>query len=267
MPIHCPVSLGATNQEEFSRIDYHVMRLAFERQNALGRLCDEVIYQNDLAARITSAGLGTIHKELPIIVSHGDFAKPYSIDLVVGAGSIYELKTATSFAPEHVSQLLNYLFLCDATHGKLINFRPPKVQSKFVNTTLTPEERKRFVLHTERWQEDTEAARRLRDCFHDLLQDWGAFLELPLYMEALTHLMGGPDRVLRMAPLVRDGIPLGSQKLHVIAPEAAFRLTAMPGNAENYEHQLRCLLNLTPLHSIQWINMDKHDIHFVTLSK
>src|SRR5205823_154702 len=57
MPITCPISLAPMSQEEFAQVDYRVMRHAFDSQNELSRLCDEVIYHNDLAARLESAGL------------------------------------------------------------------------------------------------------------------------------------------------------------------------------------------------------------------
>ena len=50
MPISSPISIRPINQEEFARIDYQVMRHAFDSQNELGRLCDEVIYQIRLTA-------------------------------------------------------------------------------------------------------------------------------------------------------------------------------------------------------------------------
>src|SRR6266478_2492323 len=111
MPISSPMSIRPINQEEFARLDYQVMRCAFDSQNELGRLCDEVIYQNDLAARLEAAGLAPIRKEVPVTVTHKDFSKTYYLDLVVGDAGIYELKTAACLAPEHDSQLLNYLFL------------------------------------------------------------------------------------------------------------------------------------------------------------
>src|SRR6266576_6056572 len=52
MPITSPICVRPANQEEFAQIDYRVMRHAFDSQNELGRLCDEVIYRNDLAARL-----------------------------------------------------------------------------------------------------------------------------------------------------------------------------------------------------------------------
>ncbi len=65
MPIHPSLALRPITQEQFARLDYQVMRHAFDSQNELGRLCDEVIYQNDLAARLTAAGLGPIRRRFP----------------------------------------------------------------------------------------------------------------------------------------------------------------------------------------------------------
>src|SRR5437867_3303393 len=48
MPIFSPISILPIDQDAFAQIDYHVMCHAFDSQNQLGRLCDEVIYQNDL---------------------------------------------------------------------------------------------------------------------------------------------------------------------------------------------------------------------------
>ena len=64
MPVDSPISLCPISREEFARLDYQIMRLAFDCQNELGRLCDEIIYQNDLAARILEAGLGPVRTEV-----------------------------------------------------------------------------------------------------------------------------------------------------------------------------------------------------------
>src|SRR6266478_3514691 len=129
MPITCPVSMRPIQQAEFAEIDFRVMRLAFDSQNELGRLCDEVIYQNDLAARLSCAELGPIHKEVPLTATYRDFTKTYWLDLVVSDGAIYELKTADALVGEHEAQVLNYLFLRGLNHGKLINFRSAQVES------------------------------------------------------------------------------------------------------------------------------------------
>src|SRR6266498_3397807 len=142
MPISCPVATSKISNEEFAKLDYQIMQLAFDSQNTLGRLCDEVIYQNDLAARIEAMGLGPVRTEVLLTVSHRNFSKVYSMDLVVADSAVYELKTAASLSSEHDAQLLNYLLLWKTSHGKLLNFRSAKVASRFVNNPITAEAQK-----------------------------------------------------------------------------------------------------------------------------
>ncbi len=201
-------------------------------------------------------------------MTHRDFSKTYSLDLVIGNSAIYELKVAAQLASENEAQLLNYLFLEGVGHGKLINFRPAQVQSRFVNTTLTPAGRRQMSVDTSRWEEAGEGSEGLRLALLELLDDWGGFLELPLYREALTHFLGGQDHVVKMVPLRRNGLALGTQRLHLLAPDTAFRITALPeGDAEDHEHHLRALLDHSPLGVIQWLNMVRHRVHLVTLIK
>jgi hypothetical protein len=44
---------------------------AFQSQNQLGRLADEVIYQNDLAGRLQTSGLGLVRREVPVTSAPG----------------------------------------------------------------------------------------------------------------------------------------------------------------------------------------------------
>ena len=267
MPITSPVSLRSIGQAEFAKMDYQVMRHAFDSQNELGRLCDEVIYQNDLALRLDAAGLGPIRKELPLTVTHQSFSKTYFLDLVVGDAAIYELKTVARLSPEHDSQLLNYLFLHDVHHGKLINFRPPQIETRFVNTGLSPGARRQLEINTSRWREAEDGSRLLREVVVGLLEDWGAFLEIPLYLDALVHFLGGEHKVIQSIPFSRDGVTLGGQRLHLAGPDTAFRITALTDDTVAYEQHLRSLLRHTPLRAIQWINMAHHRIDFVTLAR
>ncbi len=255
------------DQEEFAQLDYQVMRHVFDSHNELGRLCDEVIYQHDLAARLQSTALGPMHEEVPVTVTHGDFAKIYSLDLVVANTAIYELKTAVSLAGEHEAQLLNYLLLVGANHGKLVNLRPTKVESRFVNTTLTQQSRRQFEAEIQRWREEDDLSRSLRVRLLNLLQDWGCFLELPLYTEALVHFLGGEQQVVQKVALKSGNVSLGNQRVHLLTPDTAFRLTALAEGAEHYEIQLRLLLKHSALRAIQWINMARHRVDFVTLTK
>jgi GxxExxY protein len=262
-----PICLRPVSQEEFAQIDYRVMRHAFASQNELGRLCDEIIYRNDLAARLEAAGLGPVRMEAPVTAAHWDFAKTYRLDLIVADAAIYELKTETRLAAEHDAQLLNYLFLQGAHHGKLINFRPAQVESRFVNTSLTAEARRELTVDSRRWRPTGPASQALQTTLLELLEDWGGFLELRLYLEALTHFLGGEEKVVRMVGLRRNGVPLGNQRFHLVSEDTAFRLTALTEGAENYEPQLHSLLRLSPLRTLQWINLAGHQVQFVTLSR
>ena len=105
-----------------------VMFHVFASQNELGCLCDEAVYQNDIALRLEAAGLGPVAKEVPVSVSLRDFTKTYCLDLVVQESFISELKTSITLSKEHDSQLLNYLLLLETPHGKLINLRPSAIR-------------------------------------------------------------------------------------------------------------------------------------------
>jgi hypothetical protein len=59
-------------------------------------LCDERVYENDVAARLRALGFTDIHTQVPVTVTHGDFSKTYFLDLVVNqmdslAGQMKEL--------------------------------------------------------------------------------------------------------------------------------------------------------------------------------
>jgi GxxExxY protein len=266
MPISIPVSLNPIDQEGFAQLDYQVMRHAFESQNDLGRLCDEAIYQNDLAARLEAAGL-TAFTEVPVTVAHRDFTKVYSLDLVVANAGIYELKTSAALVGAHETQLLNYLFLCGSRHGKLINFRPATVESKFLNTTLTQTERRQFEIEADRWQEPDHTDRDFRERLLGMLQDWGCRLDFELYTEALVHFAGGQDRVIKRLPLTRGDRSLGRQRFHLLNPETAFRLTALTEGIADFELHLRSLLRLCPLRTIQWVNLARQRVQLVSLNQ
>jgi hypothetical protein len=92
------------------------------------------------------------------------------------------------------------------------------------------------------------------------------FLDFALYTEALTHFLGGEQRVLQPVPLCRNGIALGNQRLRLLNADTAFRVTALADEAEGYEPQLQALLRHSPLRAIQWINLARHRVQYITLS-
>jgi len=224
MLIHCPITIRGMSKEEFGALDYAVMRCAFETQKALGRLCDEQVYRNGFAARLGAAGIGQVQTEVPISVSFRDFNKVYRIDLLLNHAAVYELKAAAALVPKHEAQLLHYLFLLDGERGKLVNFRPAKVESSFVNNPVRKDARWKIDLDDGRWTELGERSVQLRELVIALLLDWGGYLDFALYTEALTHLLGGNERVSRMVPLQLEDTVLGNQRVLLLDEKTAFRV-------------------------------------------
>jgi GxxExxY protein len=249
----------------FDSLDYRVMGHAYASQNELGRLCDECAYHADLKARLMADGFGSVLTEIPVSVTHRDFSKKYFLDLIVD-NALYELKTDIRLASEHEAQLFNYMFLLGLQRAKLLNFRPTKIHGKIIATSLTQEARRSFEIFTERWKDLTPACSALRQTLCDLLQDWGAFLEVGLYQEALIHFLGGQSNVERRISLSRNGLDLGNQQMFVHTPANAFRLTAVTEDQQYVESHLRRLLALTNLRAIQWINLNHARIEFTTIT-
>ena len=264
MPIHCPITIARLREVEFDAVDYRVMGQVFATQNELGRLCDESVYEADLKARLVGAGLERVHTQVPLTVAYKSFSKTYKLDLVV-EDALYELKAALRFVGEHDAQLLNYELLLGLSRGKLLNFRPAKIEGKVCATSLTPVERRNFKTTEDRWRDVTPACVNLRETLSELLADWGAFLDLALYQEALTHLLGGAHIVEQRIPLKRGGTDLGTQRFLLHGSDVAFRLTAYTQEKATNENHLRRLLALTNLKALQWINLNHSRIELTTL--
>ena len=101
----------------------------------------------------------------------------------------------------------------------------------------------------------------------DLLSDWGAFLDTALYTDAVTHFLGGVGTVLAPVEIIHDGKVLGTQKVHMLSERVAYKITAATKNIAYYEKDLLRFLSHTNLKSIQWVNLNHHNIEFRTLTK
>jgi len=136
MPIRLGAKIVRLGQAEFGQIAYDVMRTAFDVHTELGRLFDEKIYKWEMAHRLPGCQI-----EVPLEVCFEGFSKTYYVDLLVANGAMFELKAVDSLTPRHCGQLLNYLLLADAAHGKVINFHTERVQHRFVNSATHRVER------------------------------------------------------------------------------------------------------------------------------
>lgn len=263
MPIHRP-SIRDLTVAEFDSVDRDVMGCAFASQNELGRLCDEKVYENDLAIRLRSVGRN-VATQLPIVVSHGSFSKTYRLDLVCDH-AVYDTKTVLALTDAHKSQVLNYAMLLDVRHVKLLNFRTSQVQGKICFNPITEELRRQYQIDESEFRELSLGCRDLVATLRALLEDWGAFLETRLYSEALVHLLGGESNCVRRIDLRRAGYLLGTHEVMMHSPHHFFILSAITHESHFYREHLRRLFRLSDLSGLQWINMNHHRIELVTLT-
>ena len=261
MPVALNIPIRRISQSEFGDVAYEVMQHVFDIHNELGRFFDEKIYKLELAHRMPNVRL-----EEPIHVSFGAFRAKYFIDVLVGDGAVFEFKTTESLSPRHRAQLLNYLLLCNLSHGKLVNVRAGKVEHAFINTQWDHEARTHFEVCQARWDRNLPGAARLDEFLLPLLRDLGTGLELSLYEEAVTQCFGGAERVETDVAVELNGCPLGVQRMRLIAPGLAFKITSLENSLAAFESHGAAWPAHTNLHAIAWVNITMKRVTFTTIT-
>jgi GxxExxY protein len=267
MPITVAAEIRVFDQDEFHAVDRRIMAVVFQVHNEFGRLLDEELFKREIATRCAAAGIEPVEREVRIRVSHQDFIKDYSMDLLFAEGVMLEVKTAGALAPAHRNQSLNYLFLTGMNHARLVNLRTESVEREFVSTHLTPELRRRFTVEEHGWQVVNEKSRWLIAKLTALLTDWGAFLDGALYRDALIHFLGGQAVVSQPVAIFSGSECLGTQKLNLLDDQTAFALTTLHSGYKPTQDHLERLLLHTHLEHVQWINLNRHQLELATLSK
>jgi len=261
VPIHIGFDVRRMADDEFKECAYEVMSQVFEVQEELGRLFHESIYQQELAFRIMEA-----RREVPIEVWSEDFCKTYYLDLLVCGGAIFELKAVESLTERHRRQLLQYLFLTDMPHGKLVNLRPERVQHEFINSTLTRADRVSFDVDDGNWMEFETT--HLKQSMVNAIRDWGTGLDIGLYEELAAFVCGQPADREATAEIRLGGRTVGNQPIRLASPYVALRITALPTKRQDeYETHLGRFLACSNLHAIQWINITRQLVRFKTIVK
>jgi GxxExxY protein len=267
MPIEVSAGIRVYDQEEFHALDRRIMAVVFGVHNEFGRLLDEELYKREIAARCAGIGLEPAEREVRIRVGHQGFVKDYLMDLLVCHGFMLEAKVAERLVAAHRGQALNYLLLAGLRHGRLVNLRTERVQHEFVSTTLTPEERRRIRVVDGEWVETNAASGQLKAKLVALLEDWGGFLDVNLYREALVHFLGGAGAVYRAVEVFSGSRRVGAQRLNLLDEDTGFALTMKAGGGGGMREHLGRLLEHTRLKAIQWINLNQHRAEFTTLLK
>ena len=241
------------------------MRCAYDCQNALGRLCDERVYENDLARRLRSEGFREVHSQVPITMSHGRFHKEYRLDLLAD-DALYELKTVTAFTSEHDAQILHYAMLLSVNHGKLLNFRNMSVEGRLRCNAVLTETRQCVTCDATRWQPLSLHCADLMQHTKAILHDWGSFLDFRLYEEALVFHFGGEGHASIRSPLTLDGIQLGTHRFCLHDTITSFMVTGF-SDAESQRSHVQRLLKFSGFNAMQWLNFHHSSVRFTTLTR
>ena len=266
MPILFDERIHAIGQDGFHSIAHVLVGHAFDVQDEFGRVCDERIYQTEVALRCRADGFADVETEVPIHVTHGSYRKTVYMDLLIDYCAMFELKAADALHDEHWRQALNYLLLTGLRHGKLVNLKPPSVEHEFVSTTLTESARREFAIDEAHWVSRDEDDVWLRATIEELLDDWGAFVDTSFFIGAICHFRGGEPNVVRPVEIFgTEGRVLGTQHCRLLNPRAAFTITAMRKDTEAYRASLRKFLSHTKLATIHWINLNGHTIQLQSL--
>jgi len=265
VPIHCPIPIRNLTQPEFDECDKIVMRCAYASQNTLGRMCDERVYETDLALRLRAEGMNNVHTQTPVTVTHDGFEKVYRLDLLAN-NALYELKAATALAAQHDAQILHYAMLLAVNHAKLLNFRPGKVQGQLRFNIMMSAERRRMVWDESGWRPLTGQCKTVHARLRSLMEDWGGFLDTHLYEEALIHFCGGETQVVCRVPILRDDFELGTQSMNSHEPGLGFVVTSFRDSDRQRAH-LQRLLDVSQMRALQWFNFNRAVVECVTLEK
>jgi GxxExxY protein len=265
MPILPKYAVEKTTEQKFHELDYAIMRIAFDVHNQLGRFYDEKIYQNKLLSACRRNGIET-ETEFEVKLTHKDFSKSFFIDLLLNRSSIYELKTIRAIQEPQRIQTLDYLFMTDTNHGKIINFRPPSVEHEFVSTSLNTQARHSFKIIETDWSEHSEKAARIRTILADLLDDWGAFLNTATYQEAICHFLGGGKDIVQPIEIRSESDLLGHQKTPLLSQTETFCLTSVVKDILAYKTHLLRFMSHTRLEFLYWINFNRFEVQFTTLN-
>jgi len=264
MPIHRTLELQSISDKAFAEIDEVVMRCAYASQNHFGRLFDERIYENDLAARLRAEGFD-VQTQVPVKVNHGSFEKTYYLDLVVNQ-MLYELKVVASLLREHDAQALNYAMLQNIRLVKLLNFGESEVRGKLLRNAIGEPERRQPTMRKTGWEPLGERCTELIEHLKELIRDWGTHLDYRLYNEALIHHFGGESNCLLRTELITGSVSLGTHPVPHHDDEYGFVVTGFTRPQSGYRQHLKILLQHAPsLKGIQWINLNHSRLEVMTI--
>jgi len=119
----------------YPEVSEQIIKSFYHVYNTLGYGFLEKVYEDSLRNSLRKSGF-EVAQQLPISVHfEEEVVGEYFADLVVGGVILVEVKVAQAIAPEHESQLLNYLKATGYQVGLILNFGP---KAEFRRKACTP---------------------------------------------------------------------------------------------------------------------------------
>jgi len=266
MPITCPVEIKPTSKAQFVEVDAIVMQCAFASHNHFGKLCEEKVYENDVADGLRAQGIEEVETQDPVVVSYQTFAQSYYLDLVV-QGIVYELKAENVLSSAHSAQAIHYAALLGVNRIKLLNFGAEKVEGKLLGTPFAELDRYAITIDRERFRQLSPECLELSLNSETMFKELGGFLSFPLYNKALVEHLGGESKCLSRIPVYRNRKQVGTQPTLLHSDRCGFVVTTVVPKAMNsYEKHLHSLRKSLNLIGLQWINLHQSNVSFITIS-
>ncbi len=250
-------------KDRFHKLDYQVMKHAFEMHNRMGNCHDEVTCQNELLHLLTQNGIQA-QKEVSLLIEFRSFRKTYYQDLLIEGEHIYELKVLLCLTNQCRSQIINYQLIQEKTYGKLINSGPSSVEHEFSTSTLTRTDRQDISVDCSGWNGEYDFGKSFFTLAIDLFSDWGSRLDPSLYSEALMSLL--PNGCEKRIDVLSDKRTVGSKLVRLAETGIAFKITTSK-KPNPLEIQFQKFINHTNLQALLWVNLNKNRITFRALKK
>ena len=92
---------------------------------------------------------------------------------------------------------LNYLLLTGMNHAKIINFGNTSVESRFISSSLTPDERHNITFEDKKWINTDNDSKWLKELIISLVNEWGAFLSVQLFYDAIAFFRNGKENIVK----------------------------------------------------------------------
>ncbi len=244
MPVECPSPIPRLTSEQFGTLDYRVMPIAFDVHDQLGCHWKEHAYQSEMHVKVLER-FDSSACEVPLRISFGNFRKTYRLDLIVDSIGLYELKAVAAIEKNHIGQVLNYLRLLDATRAKIINFRPHRVESKFVNCSDRLVQRRAFDVELGEYR----GPKVLPETSIAMFRDLGTKLSNALYTECLISNVGRtePRQIWRDRSIY--------QNFDLVEQDEAFVVTSLEATNFDFRIHLERMRRTAGLKMFHWINV------------